>query len=300
MNEINLQNIDLNLLKSFKVLFEEKNVGKSAKRLNISQSAMSHSLARLRKTFDDQLFIRLPSGMEPTDKAKALSPKITFIINQVHTLFAEDELSTKTLSLTIKIASHDFIVTRYLRNLILAMKARAPLLKFELQRYSQHSFELLNENKIDLVIAAGLNVGKQFTSQPFKTEKLVCLLDKNHPAINEWQSEKIFDYEHIRLNLLDEKKDPVSMFAKRQGFDRKIGLSTDSLEVQPSLIPQSHLIAFLPESIAQKGAEEFNLCVLDCPFELPALAIKTFWHISKNDNIKHKWIREFFKDEKLV
>jgi DNA-binding transcriptional LysR family regulator len=69
MNETDLAKLDLNLLKSFQVLINERHVGRAAEKMNVSQSAMSHTLSRLRKAFNDDLFVRNAKGMEPNANA---------------------------------------------------------------------------------------------------------------------------------------------------------------------------------------------------------------------------------------
>jgi DNA-binding transcriptional LysR family regulator len=140
MNEINLRDVDLNLLKAFKVLFEERNVGKSAQRLKVSQSAMSHTLARLRRTFDDKLFERIPNGMVATDKAIEISQPILSIINQVEALFLEQSFEPKSLNATVKIMTHDFIASNYLAEILTEIRRQAPLIKFDVQTYSSNCY----------------------------------------------------------------------------------------------------------------------------------------------------------------
>ena len=76
MNKIDLRRVDLNLLVVFETLMAERHVGRAAQRLNVSQSAVSHALSRLRELFDDPLFARHPKGIEPTKHCLALGPRL--------------------------------------------------------------------------------------------------------------------------------------------------------------------------------------------------------------------------------
>ena len=76
-----LQTLDLNLLKAFSVLMDERNVSKSAERLAITQPAMSGVLARLRDSFDDPLFVRVQRGVVPTNRALELVPQVKKVLN---------------------------------------------------------------------------------------------------------------------------------------------------------------------------------------------------------------------------
>ena len=81
-----LQTLDLNLLKAFSVLMDERNVSKSAERLAITQPAMSGVLARLRDSFDDPLFVRVQRGVVPTNRALELVPQVKKVLNEVEQL----------------------------------------------------------------------------------------------------------------------------------------------------------------------------------------------------------------------
>jgi hypothetical protein len=74
---------------------------------------------------------------------------------------------------------------------------------------------MLSDGKIDLVLAAGLNDNKQFLTNEFRTESLVCLVDKNHPAIDHWSVEKMYAFPHIKFKLLEDNNDPLFLFAKK-------------------------------------------------------------------------------------
>ena len=76
MHQINIEQIDLNLLLVLKILLEERSVTKAGERLNLSQSATSHALRRLRLVFNDQLLTRSPKGMMPTPRAIAISESL--------------------------------------------------------------------------------------------------------------------------------------------------------------------------------------------------------------------------------
>src|SRR4051794_29944664 len=86
---MNLQTIDLNLLLVFEALLSERNVTRAAKRLGLSQPAMSNALTRLRRTFDDPLFLRTTSGMTPTPLAQGLSGPVGAALAQLREVLEE-------------------------------------------------------------------------------------------------------------------------------------------------------------------------------------------------------------------
>src|SRR3954471_20896742 len=81
LNQINLSRTDLNLLVLFEAVLEERNVGRAAERLNLTASAVSHGLARLRRQMNDPLFLRTPKGVVPTDRASDLAVPIAEVLS---------------------------------------------------------------------------------------------------------------------------------------------------------------------------------------------------------------------------
>src|SRR6187551_3233883 len=83
LNEIELDRIDLNLLVLFDVVLSEQHVGRTARRLHLTPSAVSHGLGRLRRLLNDPLFLRTPRGVVPTDRALELAPQVTEVLARV-------------------------------------------------------------------------------------------------------------------------------------------------------------------------------------------------------------------------
>ena len=93
-----LQTLDLNLLKAFSVLMDERNVSKAAERLAITQPAMSGVLTRLRDSFDDPLFVRVQRGVVPTNRALELAPQVKKVLNEVEQLLQRHSLIRQRLN----------------------------------------------------------------------------------------------------------------------------------------------------------------------------------------------------------
>jgi DNA-binding transcriptional LysR family regulator len=89
IHSMNLQTVDLNLLVVFEALIEERGVTRAANRVGLSQPAMSNALARLRRTFDDPLFVRTPEGMSPTPAAQSLIGPVRSALAQLRDIFEE-------------------------------------------------------------------------------------------------------------------------------------------------------------------------------------------------------------------
>ncbi|ABV36335.1 transcriptional regulator [Shewanella sediminis HAW-EB3] len=297
MNENNLAKVDLNLLKSLRALIEERHVGRAAQKMNVSQSAMSHTLARLRGVFDDSLFIRNAKGLEPTARAIELSDKLRFILREIDSLLAPKTLELSHIHAHFRIQTHDFILASYLSKAFKRINHEAPNILIDIKILDETAYDKLDDGELEMIIGAGLQAKPRFMQKRLTDENLVCLLDKGNPVLKNWTPETIFRYPHIKSSLLDDRDDPVSKYGKAMGLPkRKIGFLAETLNFQLPLLSDSDLIAFLPDSIAKKGSQVYGLVVKECPFPLPPLTIRAMWHERHQNDVVHQWIREKIED----
>jgi len=290
MNEIN--GIDFNLLKSLEALVAERHVGRAAQRMNVTQPAMSHTLARLRRVFDDPLFIKQGREMVPTARTLQLVPRLNVILAEITALTAPAEFSPETATATIRIDAHDFIATGFLARGIRNIRRQAPGLTFGIHSYSDRSYDRLDAGDTDLIAGAGLRANPKFLQKLLLRERLVCLLDRMHPALGDWTAETLFLYPHVRLGIMRRQDDPVHIFGQDNAMpERRIGLITDNLNLQPAFLEETDLIAFVPETLARRVVGKGKLVLRNCPFPLPEPGIRAIWHERDAKSPLHSWIR---------
>ncbi|MCW8331393.1 LysR family transcriptional regulator [Photobacterium sp. SDRW27] len=293
MNENHITKVDLNLLKSLRALLEERHVGRAAAKMNVTQSAMSHTLTRLRSVFDDPLFIRNAKGLEPTSHALELSGKLRFILDEIDTLLTPKTLDLATTKCHFRVQTHDFLVAAYLADAIRRINSEAPNIIIDVKILDNSGYQKLENGELDMIIGAGLQANPRFMQKRFVDEELVCLLDKQNPVLKSWNSNAIFRYPHIKSSLINDKDDPVTVYGKNEGLPkRQIGLYAETLNLQLALLSHSKLIAFLPESVAKQGQQFYGLEMRKCPFPLPTVTIRGIWHERHQNDQVHKWIRD--------
>ncbi|WP_017222153.1 LysR family transcriptional regulator [Moritella dasanensis] len=297
MNESNIAKVDFNLLKSLQALLEEQHVGRAAKKMHVSQSAMSHTLTRLRDTFNDRLFIRHAKGLEPTVRALELANKLNFILNEIDVLLAPKSLDLSRVHARFRLQTHDFIVASYLANAIREINDAAPNIIIDIQMLSKTAYDDLDAGKLDMIIGAGVKANPKFMQKRLIDEVLVCLLDQGNPVLATWNAEGLFQCAHIKSSLLDEQDDSVTQYGIMAGMpERKIGLYAETLNLQLALLANTKLIAFLPESMAEQGRKLYGLTVKSCPFPLPKVTIRSVWHERHQNDLLHKWVRSRISD----
>lgn len=291
MNE--LHSIDLNLLKSLQALLLERHVGRAAQRMHVTQPAMSHALARLRRLFDDPLFVKQGRNMEPTPRAIELAPRLQVILSEISNLTAPPEFVPEMATGAVRIHAHDFIASALLSGFVRNIRRRAPKLTFEVHGFSERSYACLDTGDTDLIVGAGLRANPKFLQKVLLRDEIVCLLDNEHPALKTWTAETLFRYPHARLGLVERQDDPIHKFGKEEGMPpRSIGLVTDNLHLQPAFIEGTNLIAFVPMMLAKQVVRTDGLTYRSSPFPIPELGIRAIWHERDSRSPLHKWLRK--------
>ena len=297
MNDFDLNKVDLNLLKSLQALLSERHVGRAAKRMHISQSAMSHTLARLRDTFDDPLFVRTSTGLEPTARAFGLTTNLSNILDDIGLLLAQEQFDPAKVKTRFRLHTHSFVISIYLTSFFQKIHQLAPNLIFETHSFSEYSYRQLDKGNVDLIVAAGFQAPSRFVQRRIIEEDRVCLVDKSHPAQKNWGAETFMKYPHIKNTLPGNKDDPIAKGLQQQKLPpREIGFYSDDMLSQGGILKNSDLIATLPRSLAEFSQQQYGHSILPCPIKIQSVLIKAIWHErSKNDKL-HQWLRNQLAD----
>ena len=293
MNEINIAKLDLNLLKSLNALVNERHVGRAADVMNVSQSAMSHSLARLRRVFNDKLFIRTSKGIEPTQRTLQLIGPLNTVLAGIDKLLIPKAFDLQKAEVKLTIQTHDFILSTFFPELINRVRKSAPNMTLDIGYINSTSYRDLDQGTVDFLIGSGLKATPKLLQRKLTEEPIVCVMDSNHPLVDSLDETTVFDYPHIKFKLLSERDDPVSAYAaSKDDLCRKVRLNTESLGIQIHQIAGTDLIAFLPLSIAKQGALQYGLHIEASPFDLVDVPVLAIWHERQQNNPLHQWFRE--------
>ncbi len=283
--------MDLNLLRSLRALIKERHVGRAADSMCVTQPAMSHSLRKLREHFDDPLLVRTGKHMKLTPRAVELSAYLERIFSEIAEMSDLGELHPEKIKRTFSIHTHDFLIAEILAEPMQRIQEQAPDLDFAVNVCTPTSYKLLDEGKIDLVVGRENKNYASLRNSLIREDPRVCLLDVNHPALNDWSAEAVFRYPHVTLSYSDRVHDPVSTFANAHGFKRKVRITTEHLYMQKPFLEGSDLIAFLPKLFAEQASSSGKLKAMPGPFDLSTVAISMLWSEINENDPAHKWVR---------
>ena len=289
----NLRQLDLNLLIALDVLIEEASVTKAAQRLNLSQSAMSYSLKRLRAILNDEILIRTSRQMEVTPYAREISDRVRQILNDIEsTLLSKERFNPSTAQETFKIAASDYVEATLGIYLLQQLTHQAPGIRLRITNLDKTTtMDALDDNRVDLVIDAKLPLKSWHVEQTLYQEEFVCVCRSDHP-LTELSVEDYLKRSHILVSMRDDFYGVGDQILEREQQSRHIIWSTSHFMSVPFLVLNSDCVALLPQRLAQLCAKAMNLNLLPPPIELEGFMVSMVWHQRNTNRPQHQWLRQ--------
>lgn len=273
MHEIDLPGIDLNLLVVFEALMEERHVGRAANRLSLSQSATSHALGRLRRLFDDPLFVRNPRGIEPTLRARDLAQPISEVLAQLRQVLSPSgAFDPAKLRRTFTVAAHDYAMLVLMPSLMTDLRQHAP--GVNLRCVSIHPAEVidkLDRGKLDFALGGFVGIGaERVRRRTLISDRFVGVARRDHPRLNDGHMslEDLLDLPHAVVSPGGEPGSDIDGALTALGLQRRIAITTPSFLALPFIVEKSDIIGVLPERLARRIADSTSLTLFDLPIEV--------------------------------
>lgn len=291
--------LDLHHLRVLDVLLREHSLTRAAKVLNVTQPALSKTLARLRHYFDDPLFVRVSLRMEPTPKALALKAPIAAILDGVRTLRSEHvPFDPHKSNRIFNFCVNDAGVIKLLPPLVKHLLEQAPHVHLRvMQLEAEHLESWLESGKIDFAMGAFSHLTKGIRRQPLWIERYVCVVKNEHPRIGTEPTTRAFAAEkHVLVST-------VGTGHAHQQAEQAIEAAVPAENIMcrvpmflAAAIVAKHTdaIATLPLSIATVLAQDLDLCIIKPPCKLPRIEIFQYWHDRFHREPGSQWIRAVF------
>ena len=286
-------NFDLKLLAIIGELHRTRSVSQAAERLALSQSAISMSLAKLRKHFNDPLFVRTSTGMEPTPHALELIGILGQAESLLQTAFGHSVVfDPRTSERTFRVQSTDIAQVTLVPKLMRHLRKAAPSVGVDLQRITPTTPRLLESGELDLAIGFIPPMGAGFCQQRLFRERFVCAFRNQHPRIGTSLTLERFEAErHIAVSTSGTGHGVVEKTLEARKIHRKIALTVPSFLGIASIITTSDYLVILPEQLGKHLAASGAIKVLPLPFDLPAYYIVQHWHERYSQDPAGRWLR---------
>jgi DNA-binding transcriptional LysR family regulator len=279
LNQIDLARADLNLLVLFQVVLEERHVGRAAARLNLTASAVSHALGRLRHLLNDPLFLRTPKGVVPTARALALGQPVAEILARIETVMASAApFDPATSNRRFVIGAPDAVLASAMVPLLRAIAARAAGIDVGLIHLMpapagglieppwQHALSMLEARELDVVMLPLLSVPPRFEARRIYDEDFVLAMRKGHALRKTPTAAAFARSPHLLVSVSGEPRGFVDDILARQGLKRRIVLTVPNFMTALVQLSSSDLVAALPRRLVAHYAGRFGLDFVELPF----------------------------------
>ena len=299
-----LHELDLNLLVVFNQLLVERRVSKAAENLGVSQPAVSNSLAKLRKLFGDELFLRTPKGMEPTPYADQLAESVSYALAMIHSgVNQRSSFEPSEAQRSFTIGMTDIGEIYFLPALMERLHRDAPGVTLSTVRNTAINLkDELESGKVDLAIGLLPQLKAGFFQRRLFTQSYVCLMRRGHRLDKRKLSLAEFSAaEHLVVVSAGTGHGKVDELLQRSGVERSVRLTVPHYVSVGHILRGSDLIATVPERLANRLIEPFGLAKVPHPAKLPDVAINVFWHAKYHRSPDNRWLRgvvfDLFGDE---
>jgi DNA-binding transcriptional LysR family regulator len=311
-SSLTMNNFDLRLLYVFEVLYEEKNVTRAATRLHLTQSAISHALARLRVMLDDPLFVRVPSGLLPTDRAHDLAPRLRIALAEVRSLVTPYIFHPISSDRHFTISASGSYFRTTIARLVALVRNAAPGISVQVLNRGPHITQALDQQQVDIVLGAFSKVPRRFRSEVLFRDQLVWVCRAHHPLAEKFDTDKAmlaqprigtaseFVSQRPRTELDEIVRHPT--LGSDETIDLNISGETkaqmivaDSATVM-EVVTSTDMVALLPRRYIRAHPSSAAVKILKrAAGKAETMEVAMLWHSRMTDDSGLKWLRTMIR-----
>lgn len=291
MEKIDYSNLSGRLLELFIAIYDSSSVSTAASQFDLTQSTVSHSLAKLRACLGDPLFVKSGRGIVPTERASMLAPRIRAVLAEMEGLTEPDAYDPNLDRRPIAIAANVLELMPLcvdLQHRIIEVAPQTQLRFLELG--SRDNIEtLLDTQTVDLVVSVRpVQLAASLVSCELIAEDRVCYYDASvrGPVLS------VEDYcasGHATLDFGFGKKSSIDALLDDMSLDRTISLCAPDVESLGQLIAGTSLLATMQTSLQQTSFKHLAYC--EPPFSIPKHCFDLIWHRRSEQSGRNAWLR---------
>ncbi|WP_096475043.1 LysR family transcriptional regulator [Burkholderia stabilis] len=291
---LRVQDLDLNLLKTFRAVYEERHVGRAALRLGVTQPSVSYALGRLRLMFRDALFVRTGTGVEPTPRAQRLALSVDKALAILQDVLDEGSRFTPDSTQRVfRLHMSDFAASAFLPTLLAAFDQRAPGAVIETLHVDECQLNVaLESGRIDFALGHFADASSHFQRTALLHERCVLLMPRRTAQRVGLPDDFVLDgTAPDALRFVAVTSHPQSMqLLERHGLMPRVRAALPDFMVVPALLQDGDYALILPETIAITFAAR-QPCVLYEIADAGEWAVNAYWHRRFDADPGHRWLR---------
>jgi DNA-binding transcriptional LysR family regulator len=309
-------NQDLNLLRVFDVLLEERSVTRTGVRLGLSQSAVSHALNRLRYMLSDELFVRGPAGMQPTPRAVEMGPQVHAALNQLQAALAPSDFDPAISERRFAVVTGAYASAILAPPIASRLAAVAPRSELMIAELALDMLERLDARRVDFLIGSVLAAPERFARETILTETLVWVVRAGHPAFQgeSIDLETLVSTPHVVIarNLpgLIEEGGERRPFVSRaswedagafeavlaaRGLTRRVGVSVPDTYTALAVASRTDMATLIPRRLALLSAQGGRVKLIEPPYESPPVDVSLLYLRERLAEPAIVWMRDLIR-----
>jgi DNA-binding transcriptional LysR family regulator len=291
-----LDHFDLNLLIAFDVLIEERSVTRAAERLNLTQSAMSAALKRLRESFADDILVQHGKRMVPTAAALSLAPDVSAALLNMRAILASGmRFDPANSQRKFRIVGSDYITTVLLGPVLRMLHKEAPQIRIEITLPRSDILELLDDGEIDLLISPEQFLSPDHPRELLFEERHVVVGCSTNPAMQRpLDVETYFASGHVATSVSRDGTF-IDNYLRGQGEQRRVDVVCAAFSQVPWILPGTTRLALMHERLARELAPQLGLVIQEPPFPLPVMREMMQFHSARKMDRGLSWLCERLK-----
>lgn len=288
---------DFNLLITLDVLLQEGSVARAARRLQLSPSAMSRALARLRAVTGDPLLVRAGRGLVPTPRALELRGRISPLVEEAGAVLRPVEvLEPARLRRTFSLRCHEGFVQNFGAPLMARLSAQAPAVRLHFLSKPAKESGPLRDGSADMEVGVvGGSTGPEIKTQALFRDRFVGVVRAGHPLVaREVTPQRYAAARHILVSRRASGGGPIDEALGGLGLRRQIATIVSGFSIAVALAAESDLVASVPALHTLRQRE--GLVSFTLPLDLPDLAVSLLWHPRLDADPAHRWLRALIRE----
>jgi len=292
--------LDLNLLVALDALLTEGSVSRAADKMNLSQSAMSAALRRMRDYFGDELFVTIGRQTKPTALALELAEPVRRILNEINAdIISREPFDPLTSRRSIAVAASDYVMRVVLAKFLTHLKQAAPHMRVDIWPLTgSTTLTSFANGEIDMLISVGPILNPDLPTGELYTEKFVGIAWSDNDEIGDVVTlDDFVRLGHVAVRLGSYRATAIDEnFLVQAGIERRIEVTTGAFDQIPELVVGTPRIAMLQRRLALHYTQTLPIRMFELPFEVPPIRVGMQWHRHNASDSAHNWFREQLTD----